>query len=204
MPQDFIRAHGEEQKAVRVDQIVAAALTLYDQVGYDKITFSKLAQGLGFSRINLYNYFKTKADLFLEIVRRSYQELLDDASEHLPHEPCSTSQYATAWTQIIARHPRALELFVLMNMQILRSVDPSTQQEFQGYLDGMVGQIAGRVSSCLPLQEKDAWNLVAHQLNYAMGLYPITQRIHGQQASDAFEQRYLDFLVTLLAGMGLA
>ena len=55
MAQEFIRAHGEEQKAVRVDQIVDAALTLYAEIGYDKLTFSKLAKGLGFSRINLYN-----------------------------------------------------------------------------------------------------------------------------------------------------
>lgn len=53
MTQDFIRAHGDEQKAVRIDQIVEAALALYDEIGYDKLTFSKLAKGLGFTRINL-------------------------------------------------------------------------------------------------------------------------------------------------------
>ncbi|MBR1829706.1 MAG: TetR/AcrR family transcriptional regulator, partial [Atopobiaceae bacterium] len=114
MAQEFIRAHGEEQKAVRVDQIVDAALTLYAEIGYDKLTFSKLAKGLGFSRINLYNYFKTKEDLFLEIVRREYDALLEDVEKSLPDNPCSRDDYIEAWTRTLSRHGRALEMLVLM------------------------------------------------------------------------------------------
>ena len=202
MTQDFVRAHGDEQKAVRVDQIVEAALALYDEIGYDKLTFSKLAKGLGFTRINLYNYFKTKEELFLEIVRREYDALLADAEKSLPRDTCPQDVYIEAWTSVVSRHGRALELFVLMNMQILRNVSPERQKEFQGYLDDMVGCIAQRVQTCLGLSEDDAWDLVAHQLNYAMGLYPITLRMHGKGgAQDAFAQRYAGFLETLLTGM---
>lgn len=202
MTQDFKRAHGEEQKAVRVDQIVEAALALYDEVGYDKITFSKLAKGLGFTRINLYNYFKTKEELFLEIVRREYEALLTDVVESIPHESCSRDLYADAWTSVLARHGRALELFVLMNMQILRNVSSKEQEEFQGYLDKMVSRIAQCVQVCLGLSDMDAWSLVAHQINYAMGLYPIVRRIHGEDGVKAsFAEQYEGFLATLLEGM---
>ena len=202
MAEDFKRAHGEEQKAVRVDQIVSAALDLYDQIGYDKITFSKLAQGLGFSRINLYNYFRTKEELFLEVVRREYELLADDMARSLPTEPCEMSAYVDAWTDVAARHGRAFEMFVLMNMQILHHVEPARANEFQAYLDAMVSRLANRAATCLALADDKAWSLVAHQLNYAMGLFPIVLRMfHGDKASQAFAQTYREFLTALIAGL---
>ena len=200
MAQDFIRAHGEEQKAVRVDQIVEAALALYDEVGYDRLTFSKLAQGLGFSRINLYNYFRTKEELFLEIVRRAYDELVGDMLSELPGEPMDAERFSRAWCAVMARHPRAVELFVLMNMQVLRAVDDVRQGEFQAYLDSMVTALAERVALVRGLAPDEAWTLVAHLLNYAMGLWPIIARQSGYtpEAERAFLQRYAEFVALLL------
>jgi len=59
----FLRAHGEEQKQQRVQQILDATSELYNEIGYDKVTFSKIAKKLDFSRINLYNYFSCKEDI---------------------------------------------------------------------------------------------------------------------------------------------
>lgn len=204
MGQDFLRARGDEQKEVRRAQIMDAALALYDEVGYDRVTFTKIAKGLQFSRINLYNYFPSKEELFLEIVRRAYQELLEDVSETLPHERCEVQAYMEAWTAVVARHPRTFGLFILMNTQVLLNVSEARREEFQVYLDGMVTQIAERVCEVLSLDERDAWNLVAHQLNYAMGLHPIATRIHGGDAASAFSEQYRAFLDVLLRGMGIS
>ena len=196
MAQEFIRAHGDEQKAVRVDQIVDAALELYDEVGYDKLTFSKLAKGLGFTRINLYNYFKSKEELFLEIVRRAYEELVDDLLENLPRERSDAHVFFRSWVEVISRHPRAIELFVLMNMQVLRNVEKKRQEEFQEYLDSMVTKAAERAATSLDIPlDGSAWDLVAHLLNYAMGLYPIIIRRYGYttEAEQEFSQRYGTF-----------
>ena len=52
----FLRARGEEQKKIRRQQIVDAAASLYAEVGYDKVTFSKIGRKVSFTRLNLYNY----------------------------------------------------------------------------------------------------------------------------------------------------
>ena len=41
---NFIRARGEEQKKIRIQQIVDAAASLYAEVGYDKVTFSQIGR----------------------------------------------------------------------------------------------------------------------------------------------------------------
>lgn len=45
---NFIRARGEEQKKIRIQQIVDAAASLYAEVGYDKVTFSQIGRKLSF------------------------------------------------------------------------------------------------------------------------------------------------------------
>ena len=50
---DFIRARREEQKQVRIQQIVDAAAELYAEIGYDKVTFSQIGRKLNFTRLNL-------------------------------------------------------------------------------------------------------------------------------------------------------
>ena len=75
----FSRAHGEEQKQKRIQQIITATASLYDEIGYDKITFSKIALRLNFSRINLYNYFSCKEDIFLLLLMQEIKAMVADA-----------------------------------------------------------------------------------------------------------------------------
>ena len=75
----FLRAHGEKEKQERVQQIIDATIKLYDEIGYDKITFSKIALNLNFSRINLYNYFSCKEDIFLLILMQEIRQMVADA-----------------------------------------------------------------------------------------------------------------------------
>ena len=70
----FLRARGEEQKKIRRQQIVDAAASLYAEVGYDKVTFSKIGRKVSFTRLNLYNYFPCKEDIFLTTPRTLFRE----------------------------------------------------------------------------------------------------------------------------------
>ena len=53
---EFRRASGEEQKQIRQQQIIDATAVLYDDIGYDKVTFSKIANHVNFTRNLLYHY----------------------------------------------------------------------------------------------------------------------------------------------------
>ena len=78
---NFIRARGEEQKKIRIQQIVDAAASLYAEVGYDKVTFSQIGRKLSFSRLNLYNYFRCKEDIFLTLLLQDIRCMVEDAEK---------------------------------------------------------------------------------------------------------------------------
>jgi AcrR family transcriptional regulator len=54
----------------RQEQIVAAAQRLFALQPYESVSIGQIAEAAGTTRTNIYHHFKTKRDLFLEIIRR--------------------------------------------------------------------------------------------------------------------------------------
>ena len=77
----FIRARSEEQKQVRIQQIIDAAASLYEEVGYDKVTFSQIGRKVSFSRLNLYTYYHCKEDIFLTLLLQDRRKMVEDAKK---------------------------------------------------------------------------------------------------------------------------
>lgn len=57
------------------DDIIAAALDVFLDVGYDRATLAAIAKTADVSTATLYKYFKTKADLFTALVDRLFDDL---------------------------------------------------------------------------------------------------------------------------------
>jgi TetR/AcrR family acrAB operon transcriptional repressor len=70
------------------DQILATAVQVIIRLGYDKTTMSDIAEEAGLSRRTIYLYFKSKDDLFEELLYREYM------------------QYAQTWLEQIEADPR--------------------------------------------------------------------------------------------------
>ena len=74
---------GSASKRTRLDaddrreQIVAAAQTLFAQRPYEQVSTGEIAAAAGTTRTNVLYYFKSKRDLFLEIVER-FSRIPDD------------------------------------------------------------------------------------------------------------------------------
>ena len=59
-----------ERRSVR-DQIVAAAIRLFGELGYEQVTMRQLAARAGCSPANLYHHFASKYELFVSIIEEA-------------------------------------------------------------------------------------------------------------------------------------
>ena len=66
---NWIRARSKEQIEQRIEAILDAAGTVFQNVPYEKVTMLMIAKEAGSSRSNLYRYFKTREEIFLENCR---------------------------------------------------------------------------------------------------------------------------------------
>lgn len=170
---DFMRAHGKEQKQQRVQQILDAAVALYDEVGYDKITFSKIARRLDFSRINLYNYFSCKEDIFLLILMQEIKAMVDDAERVFIKPASDLEAFINHWTELLLRHQRMLAIFSIVNTIILRYATDAAHKKFRCDMFAEYRRLAQIVRQAVPsLTDEEAIRFVDFENSFALILYP--------------------------------
>lgn len=64
----------KELTKARKDEIVNACAELYDKMPYKEITPGKISELTSFTRTSVYNYFKTREEIFLALLQREYEE----------------------------------------------------------------------------------------------------------------------------------
>ncbi len=95
----FQRARSAQQKDVRINQIMDAAVKLYNDMPYEKITLAGIAGELCFTRANLYKYVSSKEEIFLKIIERDTQEWISDLSPQLNGiSGMALPEFAKIWT----------------------------------------------------------------------------------------------------------
>ena len=204
--------YGGEQREERIRQIVAAAAALYDAQGYDAVTFSKIGREVDFSRINLYNYFRCKEDIFLLILQEDIGRMVEDARGSFTSPAESLDVFAAAWGAFLLRHQRMLALFSIVNTIILRGASDEAHEAFRAGIYRNFRQLSESVRIALPwMDETLSTAFVDFENSYAMTLYPasieykeaqhITIFSHAGYGTRRFLPQYVAYLKVILRGL---
>jgi len=208
----FIRARGEEQKKIRIQQIVDAAAALYSEVGYDKVTFSQIGRKLSFSRLNLYNYYRCKEDIFLTLLLQDIGKTVEDARNTFTETVTDRDAFCLAWAELMLRHQRMLSLFSITNTVILKDASTEMHRRFRMEMHQASEELIALVKKLFPeFSREQAFLFVECESSYALTLYPASleykKRMHieifqneGWGTRD-FVSQYVTFLKVLLQGL---
>lgn len=92
----FQRARTEKQIAERKNEIIYACKKIYINEGYEGVNLKKISEMTSFTRPAIYNYYKTKEEIFLDILKEEFslwkKDLLyrySEISEHTREEFCT-------------------------------------------------------------------------------------------------------------------
>ena len=209
---DFIRARREEQKQVRIQQIVDAAAELYAEIGYDKVTFSQIGRKLNFTRLNLYNYFHCKEDIFLIMLLQDIEKMIKDAESTFTGTVDDKDQFCLVWAGMLLRHQRMLALFSIVNTVILKDASSAMHRRFRLEMNAYFNRLTVLIQRIFPYFKKEqAAYFVECENSYAMTLYPASLEFkrahHIEIFQDAgfgtrdFISQYVIFLRMLLKGI---
>ena len=210
----FLRARGEEQKKIRIQQIVDAAASLYAEIGYDKVTFSQIGRKLSFSRLNLYNYYHCKEDIFLTLLLQDIWKMVEDARHSFSGPVKDRDAFCLAWAELMLRHQRMVALFSIANTVILKDASSDMHRRFRLEMSQTSDELIKLVQELFPkFTPAQAVLFVECESSYALTLYPASveykQRMHIEIFPDAgrgtrdFVSQYVTFLKVLLKGLEL-
>ena len=208
----FLRAHGVEQKQERVQQIIEATVKLYDEIGYDKITFSKIATNVNFSRINLYNYFSCKEDIFLLILMQEIRLMVADAEKTFVKAADDLNGFCQQWAEMLLRHQRLLAIFSITNTIILAGATDEQHKSFRQDMYEEYCRLAKVAQLALPaLNDQQAISFIDLENSFALVLYPasseyklannITIFSEVGYGTRAFIPQFVNYLKVVLAGL---
>jgi len=172
-----IRSAGMGKRSVKLDQINEAAVEVMGIRGFARATTQEIAELAGVSEGLLYRYYKTKAEMGLELFKRHYFDILtllkDEAKRHedpLERVRCVTNRYYEWFDANLG-----IGRFVIKTQHdFLDEVDQEEAQTLLNMMRDTLREIMGEPLHYLfPIDVFSAMILGAF-------LQVCTERIHGQ------------------------
>lgn len=179
----FERARSEEQKEIRVGEIVSAAERLFGELEFEQITLSAIAREARFTRSNLYKYFKTREEIFLQLLERDLTALCDQIEQALgPQKRLS----AKKWPSYGRKSSRDLGVFcvflAIMHIDLEKGASLESLVRFKTVarqqMERMIELLCGNFPQ---LSAQAAEQFLAIALATASGLYPMTELSDKQE-----------------------
>lgn len=171
---DWVRARSDEQIEQRVNEIVDATARLYEANRFEDITFAMIAKEANFTRSNLYRYFQTKEEIFLELTKHDIAEWRKDVLENFTGNYRSLYEASEAWVNLALKRKRMVNLFTILFTLLEENSSLEVLTEFKKNLAEEISVIAQFLSRVLPFPSVDAASeFVSIQSSLIIGSYPM-------------------------------
>ena len=158
---DWQRARTDEKKSARRDAIYSAALTLFKRKGYENVSLNGIASEAGFTKSNLYRYFSSREEIFLNIFSDLFERWVKDCLKYLRklEQDAKIERFAETWIKSLRAHIQFLDLTPLMHISLERNSSFEQLVVFKQESMERLGNIALEICRIYPaLTMQDAFS----------------------------------------------
>ena len=122
----------ESLAAARRQEIIRACEELYEAVDYDAISIKEIAKSTSICRSNIYNYYETKEEIFLDILKKEYLLWMEDMKKLLEEDSLrSRSSYCRIIARTARHRPRLLKLISVHYVSIEKNCSLERLTDFK-------------------------------------------------------------------------
>ena len=177
------RARTEAQKQQRISEIIDATARLYEKHGFEEITFVSIAKEANFTRSNLYKYFNSKEEIFLEFLKHDIILWRQDLVATLKRKKgYSVGEFASVWLDVQGRHERKLNLISILYDYLEKKSSIESLTDFKAMAKDEFGILSELLCGLLPaLSIENAVKFLNMQLAASIGLHRMTNLSEAQQ-----------------------
>jgi AcrR family transcriptional regulator len=146
------RAIKDEQKYERRQAILDIAWQLFQDMPYQQITMSEVAERAGLAKGTLYLYFKTKEELFLTVQEQQLATWFDEVDTQLSSAQGASdiARVADLMRGSLERRPGLTRLLAMLHSILEQNVDYDTARRFKRMLLARMGGTGALLEGCLP------------------------------------------------------
>jgi len=205
------RARSSQQVETREREILSAAEKLFRSRGYEKITMQMIARESGFSQSNLYRYFRTKEEIFLNLYLKDIHSWLDDCLLVFRQEK-TLEEFASVWTETLSRQERLLALSPYLAISLEKNSSEEVYKRTKQEIAQRMTEGVAALRKTLPhLDESMLFDFFIFHGALLSGLLPMTKyssmqrqalkEINLQKMEIEFPSFYEKSILTYLKGL---
>ena len=162
---------------LRKEEIINACEKLYENNSFKDITIKSIGEETTFSRTSIYNYFQTKEEIFLALLKREYERWIDDLNEmYEKNSEMEKEVFADKLANTVAKRNNLLKL---LSMNMYDMEENSRMEELiefkkaYGKAIKMVRKCVDKFFENMSDEEKEEFVFLFFPLMY--GIYPYAE-----------------------------
>jgi AcrR family transcriptional regulator len=146
------RARTEENINERKIAIQEAAFTLFKNNGYDDVSFNAIASQAGFTKSNMYRYFSSKEEIFLNIFSDLFESWVNDCLKSLKKLKSNTSlkTFAKTYVDSHKNHTKFLDLVPILFLSLERNSSYEQLLKFKSLSKNLLYGLAVEIARIFP------------------------------------------------------
>ena len=171
----------EELTNARKEEIIDACAQLYAALPFKDMTLGAIGAKTSFTRTSIYNYFRTKEEIFLALLQREYAAWCKDLDSLAECSPLSAEDFASRFSDILAGRGCMLKL---MSMNLYDIEDGSRLEnlvEFKRVYHRSLNAVCRCLETHFPAStDEDRRSFVYAFFPFLFGVYPYTNPTEKQ------------------------
>ena len=160
----------------RKEEIISACKTLYKKLSFKDITIMKIAEYTTFSRASIYNYFETKEEIFLAILKKEYELWVADLDDMTDKSSSMTrDEIAKALADSLEKRKLLLKLMSMNHYDMEENSREERLCEFKVAYGASLKAVDRLLQKfCTDMDEASRKTFIYSFFPFIYGIYPYT------------------------------
>ncbi len=180
---EFRRARNKEQFEQREADIIKSAIALYEEYGFEEVTFSKISERTKFTRPTIYSYFKTKEEIMLKLTAIYLERFILCFKGKLNSEQKKDNVFvATAFAESFIEVCEFIHLYTVLYSIIEKNVSVEALADFKREVIRQQTILANALKSVyIKSSDEQIYNFLIFCLSFASGICPMSEESELQK-----------------------
>lgn len=179
---EWQRATKPAQKALRRDAILDAAKRLFAQKSYEEVSLNGIAREAGMSKPNVYRYFSSREEIFLQIFAEERDRFFDaifEGLESLDRER-PVEELTRVWVEQGLKHEALMTLLPQLGSSLEKNSSVEQLVPFKKTGFARMAELAAKHQEIYPRLDLQRWGeVISATVALSSGLWPLC---HGGEA----------------------
>lgn len=180
----------QEKTNARKEEIIGACEKLYKTMSFKEITIKEIGKATSFTRTSIYNYFQTKEEIFLALLKREYDLWIASLRQTMAERKAMTKdEFADMLARSLVDRAQLLKIMSMNHYDMETESRPEQLMEFKVSYGESIHTVMACLHQYFPdmgMAEKQ--NFIYTFFPFMFGIYPYTfvtekQRIAMEEAN---------------------